>query len=434
MKKVMIFALFLASYCSAQDQMEIPKTIMLKDAISIALQYNLNVVQAVNNVDAARSTKLSRYGSYLPSLTASAGWGRRQNETQYDTTLTTGYNAGLDLRYTIFDGLSREMNLGKSISNKEIADQNYLRTKQSIVYEVQARYLTVLRNEQLVRVNEENLKREQKQLERIQESNRVGALAIGDVYRQQSAVATDEFNLITAQNTYDKSVADLLALIGLDVQDDYHIADSSIPTEVDPVEFSQLPTLESFAQYRQKALDARPDYQVASENLKSTSYSVVSAWGQYLPSVSAYAGYGLSAPEMSQLSDNKTYSWGLNLNWTLFNGFSTNEMVQTAKVQKRNAEINLQQTERIVSVDVKKAILDLGASKRQYEASVKALTSALQDHKVAEERYNLGAGTIIDLQTANANYVNAQANKVYATYNFITAKRNLDFVVGEQVY
>jgi outer membrane protein len=434
MKKIAVFILLFSSFCSAQTPVEIPKTLTLNDAVTVAMQHNLDIVQAANNVDAARSTKLAGYGSYLPSLTASAGWGRSQTETPLDTNLTTGYSAGLNLNYTIFDGLSREMNLGKSIASKEIADQNYLRTKQGIVFEIQASYLTVLRNEQLVQVNEENLKREQKQLERIQESNRVGALAIGDVYRQQSAVATDEFNLITAQNTYDKSVADLLSLIGLDVRDDYRIADASIPTEVDPIEFSQLPSLVSFEQYRQKALKARPDYQAASENLSSTSYSVVSAWGRYLPGVNAYAGYNLNAPEVSQLSNNKNYTWGLKMNWTLFDGFATNEGVQNAKVQERNAEIYLQQTERIVSVDVKKALLDLGASQRLYEASVKGVTSALQDRKVAEERYNLGAGTIIDLQTANANFVNAQANKVNATYNYIKAKRNLDYVIGEQAY
>ncbi len=448
MKKMIIFILLAVSFCSAQMPVGTLKTLTLNDAVTVALQRNLNVAQAANNVDAARSAEVAGYGSYLPSLSASAGWGRDQSEYSIDSvysqlanrnvpsvnSITTGYSAGLNLNYTIFDGLNREMNLSKSISGKAIADQTFLRTKQGIVYQVQASYLTVLRNEQLVHVNEENLKRDQKQLEQIEESNRVGSLAIGDVYRQQSAVATDEFNLITAQNTYDKSIADLLSLVGLDVRDDYHIADTTVPTEVDSVEFSQLPSLGKFEQFRKQALDARPDYQVASENLKSTSYSVVSAWGHYLPGLNAYAGYNLNAPEVSQLSSYKDYTWGLKLSWTLFDGFQTNEGVQNAKVQERNAEISLQQAELIISVDVKKALLDLGASQRQYEASVKGVTSASQDRRVAEERYHLGAGTIIDLQTANANFVNAQANKVNATYNYITAKRNLEYVLGERTY
>jgi outer membrane protein len=78
--------------------------------------------------------------------------------------------------------------------------------------------------------------------------------------------------------------------------------------------------------------------------------------------------------------------------------------------------------------------LDLDAAVKQYDASQKGVLSASEDRKIAEERYNLGAGTLLDLLTANAGLVNAQANLVNASYNFIIAKRNMEYVLGERIY
>jgi outer membrane protein len=383
-------------------------------------------------------------------LSASAGWNRTQNDraassnqviggvaftTPAAFSVTNRFSSGIDLNYTIFDGFSREANYNRASSSSVSAEQTAARTRQSIIFQIEAGYLNVLRNEQLVKVSEENLKRDRRQLERITESNRVGALSLADVYRQQSQVASDELNLITAQNNFDKAKADLVALMGLDMKDDYTFADPAISTEIQQSELdATAEQFKSFTDLTQRAIASRPDYKSASESFNASESGVTLARSGYFPRISASAGYSLSNERLSKLSDNKTLYWGLNLNWTLFDGFQTNQSLQSAIVQKRNAELSLAQTERNISVEVKKALLDLDAARKQYEVSQKGLVSATQDYRIAEERYNLGAGTLLDLLTANANLVNAQANKVNASYDFVTAKRNLEYVLGERSY
>ncbi|MBI5464977.1 MAG: TolC family protein [Ignavibacteriales bacterium] len=424
-------------------------SLTLDKAISIALEQNLNVLQAQNNAAAAQSAVLSAYGSYLPSVSASTNWGRSQVDRSAgiqtlsgvpipvpaSTSVSGSTSASVNLGYTIFDGLNREAAFSKAHSNSIVSEQQAVRTKQQIVYQVQASYLTVLRNRQLVKVSEENLKRDQRQLERITESNRVGASAVADVYRQQSLVASDELNLINVQNTYDKSVADLLALIGIDVSQEYDINDKTIPTDID-TSFIRLELQQygDFEHLRQQALGARPDYRGAKESYSAAGSSVTQAFSRYFPSVGASAGYSLRGTDFTDLKDNKTLSWGVSLNWTLFDGFNTNLNIQNAQAQKRNAEISLLQAERSISVDVKKAYLDIEAARKQYEASQKGVVSAAQDRTVAEERYNLGAGTLLDLMTANAAFVNAQASRINAIYGFITASRNMEYAIGQKTY
>lgn len=446
---ILFIGIVFASFALAQGSTQQTKVLTLDKAISIALDQNISVRQAVNNTAAAQSGVLAGYGLYLPTASASGGWTRTASDRPSSLQLFSGvpiqvpassstnnnYSAGVSVGYTIFNGFFREASFNQAVSGATSAEEQAVRTTQSIVFQVQAAYLTVLRNRQLVTVAEENLKRDQRQLERITESNRVGALSIGDVYRQQSQVAQDEVLLIGAQNTYDKSIVDLVSLIGADVSDTYDINDPSLPSELSAADFAaDSAKISSFEDMRQRAMLARPDYMSAKESYSSAQSGVTSAASNYYPSISASAGYNLSNTDFALLTQSKGMNWGLSFRWTIFDGFSTNRSVQTAVAQRRNAELTVLQTERNISVDVKKALLDLDAAKKQYDASLIGLTSATQDRRVAEEKYNLGSGTLVDLLTANAGLVNAQANKVNATYNYITSIRNLDYVLGEKKY
>lgn len=424
------------------------KTITLEQAKQIALERNLDVAQSQNNIESAQASVLAASGNYLPTVSASATWNQSRTDSKeqiFDRNLLafreagistgTQVNTGVNLGYTIFDGFAREGTMKRASSTAVATEQTAARTRQTIVYQVESAYLNVLRNEQLVKVSEENLKRDNRQLERITESSRVGALSQADVYRQQSQVAADEFSLITAQNNYDKSKTDMISLIGLDVSEEYAISDSSVSTEIPQSELeSTMDQYKDFKQLSERALAKRPDYQAATETFNASEGAVTSARSGYLPSLSASGGYGLTSDHFSGLSDQKSLNLGLSVRWNIFDGFSTNQALQAAQVQQMNADLSVQQAQRNINVQIKEALLDLDASRKQYDVSQKGLISAEQDYKIAEERYNLGAGTLLDLLTANANLVNAQANKVNATYNFITQKKNVEYVLGERTY
>ncbi|HTR81855.1 MAG TPA: TolC family protein [Bacteroidota bacterium] len=449
MKRLFATFLVLSTTTSLLCQTIPQNSLTLKQAIDVALDKNVQVRQAENNVDAAQSGVLAAYGTYFPSLTAIGGWTRQQNDNAASTRLISGvpilipesfsvtnnFQTQFSAGYDIFDGFSREGTLKRAVAASGSTYDSYSRTKQQIVFEVQSDYLAVLRNEQLVKVSEENLKRDQRQLDRITESNKVGSLSIADVYRQQSVVAADELNLIQTQNTFDESKADLIALIGMDVSVDYTIADSSIAPDISDAELNATKDMyKNMEQLSKTAMNSRPDYQGAMESLNGAHAEETAAIARYYPTVSAFAAYALNNTLISNLSDGKGITWGLQISWKLFDNFATNQAVQSAAVDRRNAELSLLQTERNVNVDVKKALLNLESARKQYTASVKSLQSAAQDQKVAEETYNLGAGTLVDLLTANAGLVNAEASKVNATYNYITAKMNLAFAVGNTSY
>jgi outer membrane protein len=442
-----IMAVLCISTASLQAQ---TVTLTLEQATRAALDNNLNIVQADANVNAAQAGVTAAYGGYLPTLSASGSWSRNQTDRAGSSTAnfggstvvipasksTTGsFNSALNLNWTLFDGFARQGQVGEASSRSIASEYTATRTRQSIVFQVESGYLNVLRNDQLVKVSEEALKRDRRQLERITESNRVGSLSLADVYRQQSQVAGDEFSLIQAQNNLDKAKADLVALIGLDVGKEFAFADPSISTALSPAELdSTSAKYANFRQLVQRAIASRPDYKGAIESYNGAQSGVTVARSGYLPSVSAFAGYNLTSDELRTLSDNKTMNWGLSLRWNLFDGFQTNSSIQSAIATRRNAEISLTQAERDINAQMKKALLDLEAARKQYEVSQKALVSAGEDLKIAEERYNLGAGTLLDMLVANANLVSAQANSVNAVYNYITAHRNLEYTLGERTY
>ncbi len=422
------------------------RQITLEQAVNLAQERNIGVIQAENTLEAQESSRRATFGDFLPSLSASGDWSRNQNDRAAATSQTFGgatftspasfsvtnnFSVGLNLRVTLFNGFTNTANMNRASANVTVAEQSLYRTRQQTVYETTQLYLNVLRTRELLKVRDENLRRSQKQLERITESNKVGALSLADVYRQQVQVSNDELILVQAQNDYDKAKADLSFYLALSVIEDYDFSDPAVSSIVDTMDMRMVSE-----RYRNvnvvmaEALKVRPDYRSAVESYNGAGSAVSVARGGHFPTISAFASRGYGSNEFSRLTDNKSTSWGLSISLPLFSGFRIDNQVEQAKVNERIAFEQMSQAERKVQIDIRKAMLDFEAAQKQIDLTQKSVKSAFEDRRIAEEKYNLGAGTLLDLIIANANYVSSESNKVNAVYNYYLVKKQLELATG----
>lgn len=440
---LLLLPLLVAGTASSQ-----PVTLTLENSVQIAINKNLSVIEARNNLAAQQFGVTAAEGSFLPSFGASANFSRSQAWTPSVVYIqggqivkTTGYSpsnsytTGISGSYVLFNGFSNTSNLSLARSNANASGYTLDRTQQTTVNQTYQSFLNVFKTYELMKVSSDNLERDKKQLERIVESNKVGALALADVYRQQAQVGADEFALIQAQSTHEKAKADMIAFLGADVGMEYTFDFTGIPSEIDTTEFAPLnATYSDYQNLVSTAIAKRPDYVGSIETLNGAKAMVTMARASYMPTISASGSFGYSGfdyiSESNYLTDNRALNFGFTASLPIFNGFSRENQVEQAQVGRMNAEEQVKQNERQVRVDVRKALLDLEAAEKEVKVSQTTITSALMDRQIAEEKYNLGSGTLLDLLTASANYTTAMSNKVSGVVDYLTAKKQMEYVLG----
>ncbi|TLY33281.1 MAG: TolC family protein [Ignavibacteria bacterium] len=424
------------------------KTLTLQGSIDLALEKNVFVTQARNTLEAQQSAKHAAVGAMLPSLDLSGAFSRNQIWSSQqagvifvqgipisvggtDFRANNSFSTGLSSQVTLFNGFANTSRVSQSQSTAAAADYSLDRTQQTTINTTVQLYLDVVRTSQLLKVSEDNLKRSEKQLDRITESNKVGAVAVADVYRQKVQVGSDELALIQTQSAHEKAKADLVAYLGVDFDQEYKFDFAGIPDNIDTTEFAAVNAkYTDFENLYKSAVEKRPDYQASIQNLNAADAGISMARAGYFPSLSLLGSYGYNNTELSTLTDNRNLYFGVNISMPIFSGFRTQDQVEQAQVTRRNADEQLRQAQRQVRVDIRKALLDLESAEKQVTVTQASVKSAEMDRKIAEEKYNPGSGTLLDLLVATANYTTTVSNKVNAVILYLQAKKQTEYALG----
>lgn len=445
----------------------------LDECVNYAIKNNITIKQSELDKQSSEISKKDAFGKFLPTVNgqASHSWniGLNQNittgllENQTTQFTSAGINVGID----IYGGLQNQNQLRKA--NLSIIASQYQLTKmqEDVSLNVVNAYLQILFNKENLKVQQQQLQYDTKQMERTRELVDAGVVAKGDLMDINATVATDNQRLIAAENALLISKLSLAQLLQLENFREFDIIDGN--AEVAPSEIMQQDPQAIFL----KAKETRTDLKIAQTNVSIAEKDVKIAQGTYEPTLQGFYSFNTRAsyadqivgvvpdtqnptsvigyvqgtgeqvvknnfkpvlgkpdPVFDQFSDNKGHSFGVQLNVPIFNGFTARNNVSRSKIALERSKIALEQSELDLERTVYTAYTDTKGAQKSYEAAVTTLEARENSMNYAKERYEVGLMNIFDYSQAQTLYVNAQSEVLRTKYDYIFRTKILEFYFG----
>lgn len=434
----------LLSTAFAQEQ-RTDTSLTFKEAIDLAVKNNVTLNTQKNNLLQQRVNRTYRWAQLGPqaginaSLYQSNGNRFIQQEGKVVNATVNGLSATLNIQQPIFNGLSIFNTARSSTEFFDAQLENVNRNLQSTINSVAIQYLSVLLDQELVKIAEENLKNQQTQFDQVKTQVELGARSPVDQYNQQAQVSAAELRLTQAEYNLVSDKITLFQSLLVDPTDSISIEEPEWNINGMALDNLNLPILV------ETALERRSDLKMYRHLEKGNRLSMHSAKGGYLPSLYAFYSNGSAWNQLKDAdkadpgyrtfdqqfwTDNRSNSFGLSLSVPLFTGFQTRSIYMQSKVAYENSKLNTSNQEVLVKGDVVRAYENYQAVQTAYTAALKGLEASQMAFDLERERYNLGVTSFVDFVNANRTYVQAQTDMAQAKYRFLFQKIALDFAVG----
>ena len=154
---------------------------------------------------------------------------------------------------------------------------------------------------------------------------------------------------------------------------------------------------------------------------------------QYWPSLTASVGSSYTGSEAPWTSTtNYTSGWSVRfgVSWTLFNGFLRERSLRSAGVARDVADAKAADTRRQVSAHLTQQLAALATAYEKIAIAQTNVAAATEDLRVQNERYRVGAATILDLLTSQTALTTAEQNLVQVRFDYLIARAQVEAVVG----
>ena len=424
---LLVLPFFFTLPAAAQEQ---ERVVTLQDAVELALRASPTMAQRQGAVTTSESAeRTSGLGAWLPSLSFSSG-GSLSSTNRFNPQTNTSvsgsadsYNARLSTSMDLFTGFRRGAQLDQARANTASAEASLVQQQFQVALTAKQTFFNVLRAEETIRSFQAALESAQQGLRAAEQRLQVGSATRSDSLRAQLQVMQARQSILSAQNSRRAAAYSLGALVGVDGP---VFADPSTSAEPRPLAMSDEELV-------QMAISVSPAVLTAEMTVRANDAAITAARADYLPRLSASAGYTWNNDNLAIAGGRTSWNTGLSLSYTIFNGFTREDSNERARVNARVSRYQLDDAKRQARTNVSKAIDDLRLAEQQITIAREAVTVAQEDLRVQQTRYGLGASTILDQITSQAAVVSAELNLIGARYDYLVARAQLEALVGREL-
>jgi outer membrane protein len=441
-----VFALvMICNIASAQDTTK--SVLTYEEAVKIGLKNNLTLNQQKNNLYFSQVQKNQSMAAFLPSVNAFGQYrhseGTQPNPANGDLVddQQDNVNASVQANMIVFNGLSNLNTLSQRANQFRSQSSFVKRTEQDVIFNVTNQYLSVLLDQQLLNIAEQNYQSQNVVLDQMKELVSVGSRAEADLYTQDAQVRNLQVTALRAKATLENDKALLAQLLQLDPAIPIEVESPNLLLNVD-VQTLSLDSLFNIAAAN------REDLKQANYDTKANLSGYRASINGWMPVVSVFASYGSqygSALKPIRGGNGEliygdfnnqftrvfpTLAYGVQVNIPIFDRLQTRRNRVQNKVAYENSVLARENMEKTIKIDVKRTYNNYLAAVEAYQASLVQLQAGELALKTQQESYLLGIASQVAVAQANQTYVQAASSKAQAEVTLIFQRMLLDYALG----
>ena len=388
---------------------ETQQVLTMEDAVKIALDNQPQILARIGDYQAQLQNIAIQLAPQLPQLTGQWGgnWDRSPSSVQRAGELrprsdrfVTVQTRSLTASATV-TASQLLWDFGKTLAATDAARAGAKSSaedveiqKQETVRLVKEAYYGLALSNRLVQVSQQALDRALVNFRSAKGFFDVGTQPKSSVTRAEVDVANGQLDLITAVNAVNIFRLTINQLMGIPINTPTEVKDNLAYEHVE-LEPKNLLN-EAFAR--------RPEYRQIKARYEQADFTVKQQFRNFFPDVHAEGTYGAARPDM-----NETYSYGLRLNWSIFDGGGKIALYKQAQAERDAAQARVRDTELTIWQQVERAYVTVRQAEEAIGAAEKAVESAEENFRLSQGRFDAGVANIIELTDAQLALTNAQA-------------------------